>query len=321
MKAVVLEKFGRLNYRHLPTPKPKGGEVLVKVKACALNRLDLWLRKGAKGASKNILLPHILGSDVAGVEVKTGKEVVINPALPQGVGKPVGIFGYNTWGGYAEYVVAPLGQVYSKPKNLSFVEAAAFPLTFLTAWRMLTTKAKLQKGETVFIWGASGGLGLAAIKIAKYLDAKVIAAAKTRAVAAKLKQLGADKNIGYPQGRVVEKVKALTNGAGVEVVFESVGKKTWQDSLNLLGFNGRVVIAGTTSGDVGSQDLSQVYYRQLTIFGSRMGDKKEFEEVLRLVNQGKLKPVIDKVFLLKDAIKAQARMAQGKHLGKIVLKV
>jgi NADPH:quinone reductase-like Zn-dependent oxidoreductase len=233
----------------------------------------------------------------------------------------VGIFGFHTTGGYAEYVTAPVSQVYPKPKNISFVEAAAFPLTFLTAWRMLTTKAKLKNKETVFIWGASGGLGLAGLIISKYLGARVIAAARTVSIAKKLKALGADEAIVYPQGRVVDQVMSLTNQKGVNVVFETVGKKTWPDTIKVLAFGGRVVIAGTTSGDMGSQDLSEVYYRQLTIHGSRMGNKQEFEQVLKLVSRKKLKPVIDKVYPLKDARKALEKMDQGKHLGKIVLKI
>ncbi|KKR30032.1 hypothetical protein A2715_02925 [Candidatus Woesebacteria bacterium RIFCSPHIGHO2_01_FULL_39_32] len=337
MKAVYFEKFGGpevLKYGEIPTPKPKKGEALIKVKACALNHVDLHVRRGLI----KIPLPHIPGCDVSGTVQKikgkskflVGDEVIINPSIPCGEcrqckkGKNceiVTIFGYGTQGGYAEYVTAPLEQLYQKPKNLSFVEAAAFPLTFLTAWRMLKTRANIQKGETIFIWGASGGLGAAAVQIAKYLGVYVIVATKSSFSERGLKKLGADYFVNYVKGDVTKKVKKLTNNLGVDVVFETVGKATWDRTLSMLKPHGRVVISGTTSGAVASQDLSDVYYYQQTILGSRMGYKDEFEEILKLVNQGKLKPVIDKIFPLKDVAKAQQRMESRKHFGKIVLEI
>ena len=213
MKAIYIEKQGGLDalkYGELPNPKPKHGEALIKVRAAALNHLDLHLRN----ARLNIPLPHVSGSDVAGEiaeingksSLKVGQAVVINPAIPCGKCdrckrglscEIVKIFGYNTIGGFAEYVTAPISQVYPIPKNLSFVEAAAFPLTFLTAWHMLVGRAELKKGETVFIWGASGGLGSAAIQIAKHLGAKVIAAAKNQDDAKKIKAMGAHEVVIY----------------------------------------------------------------------------------------------------------------------------
>src|SRR3990167_6869648 len=218
MKAIYIEKQGvldALKYGELPNPKPKHGEALIKVRAAALNHLDLHLRN----ARLNIPLPHVSGSDVAGVieeingssNLKVGQAVVINPAIPCGACarckkdlscEIVKIFGYNTPGGFAEYVTAPTSQVYPKPNNISFVEAAAFPLTFLTAWHMLVGRADFQKDETVFIWGASGGLGSAAIQISKYLEAKVIAAAKNENDAEKIKKMGADKVVIYTDGKV-----------------------------------------------------------------------------------------------------------------------
>ncbi|MBI4034477.1 zinc-binding dehydrogenase, partial [Candidatus Saccharibacteria bacterium] len=186
---------------------------------------------------------------------------------------------------------------------------------------MLVGRAKLQKGETVFIWGASGGLGSAAIQIAKYLGAKVIAAAKNETDAQKIKTMGADEVVIYTEGDVVEKVKKLNGSVLVDMVFESVGAKTWAKTLAMLRPQGRVVIAGTTSGETASQDLSDMYYYQHTILGSRMGTPEEFEQVLKLVGQGKLKPTIDKVFPLKDFQKAEERLEKSQQVGKIIIEV
>ena len=323
-----------LKYGEAPTPEIKAGEALVRVRACAINNLDLQQRQGKIEGP----MPHISGSDVAGViekingesSLRVGDEVVINPAIPCAVCPPcknglacelVIIWGYKTNGGYAEYASVPIGQLYPKPKNLTFPEAAAFPLTFLTAYHMLVSRANLQNGEIVFIWGTSGGLGSAGMQIAKYIGAKIIAAAKSEEDAKRLKQNGANETVVYTKGDVENSVRKLTNDRGVDVVFESVGAKTWNTSLMMLRPYGRVVIAGTTSGDMGTQDLSEVYYRQLTILGARMGTKAEFENVVKLFANGKLKPVVDKVFALKDAAEAQTRMAEGKHFGKIVLEI
>jgi NADPH:quinone reductase-like Zn-dependent oxidoreductase len=334
MKAIYLNKSHKIEYGEVAIPKPKSGEALIKVKACALNHLDLHLVKGVL----DIPLPHTPGSDVAGVieeisgksKYKVGQEIVINPAIPCGKCprckkglscEIVIIFGYKTPGGYAEYVTAPLGQLYPKPKNLSFTEAAAFPLTFLTAYHMLVGRANLQKGETIFIWGASGGLGSAAIQIAKYLGARIIAAVSTDEDAKRIKTMGVDHVVNYKSQNVEKVISKLTNNEKVDVVFERVGVKTWNTSLAILRPYGRVVIAGTTSGAVASQDLSDVYYYQQTILGSRMGIKEEFEQVLKLVESGKLKPTIDKVFPLKDAKKALKRLDESKQIGKVVLEI
>lgn len=336
MKAVFFNRHGGadvLEYGDLPTPVPSAGEALVRVKACGLNHLDLWLRKG-----RDIPLPHVPGSDVSGVieringtaTLPVGTEVTINPAIPCGscprckankACETVRIFGAATWGGYAEYVTVPLPQLFAKPEHLSFVEAAAFPLTFLTAWHMLGGRAQLRHGESVFIWGASGALGTAAMQIASYLGARIIGAAKSEQVGERLRQLGAHEVIMYTQEDVVERVKALTDGIGADVVFESVGEKTWQQSIAMLRPNGRLVIAGATSGERGVVNLSDLYVRQLSILGARMGTREEFEEVLRLVASGDLKPVVDSTFPLSEAAKAQERMEKGRHIGKIVLEV
>ena len=334
MKAAYITKDHKIEYGDFPKPILREGEALIKVNACALNHLDIHLAIG----KLDIPLPHISGSDVSGTieeingdsELKVGQEVIINPAIPCGKcrfcqkGLPceiVIIFGYRTLGGFAEYVAVPVGQLYPKPEKLSFVEAAAIPLTFLTAYHMLVTRANLQRSETVFVWGASGGLGSVAIQIAKNIGAKIIAAAKTEEDAKIIKNMGADHVIIYSNLNVKDEVERLTNGEKIDVVFETVGAKTWNVSLSILRPHGRVVVAGTTSGELTSQDLSDIYYFQQTILGSRMGTKEDFEQVLKLVNQGKLKPVLDKVFQLKDFEQAIKRLQESKHIGKIVLEV
>lgn len=333
MKAVYINRSHQLEYGEIKNPEPKKGEILIRVKACALNHLDLHLLKGRFKLS----LPHVLGSDVSGTveringksRLKVRQAVVVNPAIPCGQClrckkslscEIVNIFGYKTQGGYAQYVTVPALQVYPKPSNLSFVEAAAFPLTFLTAYHVLVSRAHLRKEEFVFIWGASGGLGSAAIQVAKYVGARTIAAVGSKENEKKLKALGADYLVNYLKDDIKKSVDKITDGNKVDVVFESVGTETWNISLNILRPQGRLAVVGVTSGAIASQDLSDIYYNQQTILGSRMGTKREFERVLKLVKTRKLKPVIDRIFSLKDAKKALRRLSESKQFGKIVLK-
>ncbi len=332
MKAVYINHSHQLEYGEIDKPEPKTGEMLIRVKACALNHLDLHMLKGRF----KLFLPHIPGSDVSGTiaeingksHLKVGQAVVVNPAIPCGrcprckqklSCEIVNIFGYKNQGGYAEYVSVPIEQVYSKPKNLSFVEAAAFPLTFLTAYHMLISRANLQKNETIFIWGASGGLGSIAIQISKYIGAKVIGAISSEKDIEKLKMLGVDYIVNYLKDNVEKSINKITNNDKVDVVFESVGTKTWNTSLAILRPHGRLVMAGVTSGATASQDLSDIYYYQQTILGSRMGTKEEFKQVLKLVESGKLKPIIDKIFPLREIDRAIKRLTESKQFGKLVL--
>jgi len=337
MKAVYFENPGGievLKYGEYPTPKPQPGEALVRVRACGLNHLDIWLRSG----SQKVFLPHIVGSDVAGVveevngqsSFKPGDEVVINPQRECGVcdrcqkGKPcemVNLLARQTNGGYAEFVVVSLEQLHSKPKHLSFVEAAAFPLTFLTAWHALHSRAGLEAGETIFVWGASGSLGPGVIQMAKMIGARVIAAVRSQSVGEIVKAWGADDVVMYKTPDVVEKVKDLTGGRGVDVVFESVGEKTFSQSLAMLRPYGRIVVVGATSGERVAFNLSELYPRQFSIIGSRMGTGEEFEKVLKFIEDEKLKPIIDKIFPLQRAADAQARMEKSEHIGKMVLEI
>lgn len=305
-----------LRFGDFEDPVVKDGEVLVKVKACALNRLDIWLRSGRY----KVELPHILGSDISGIRIDTNEEVIVNPAIPckncencktGDECTSVKIFGFHTKGGYAELVSVPVEQLYPKPEGLSFNEAAAFPLTFLTAWRMLVTRGQIKNGETVFIWGASGGLGQAGIQIAKHFGAKVIGASKIDS--------GADFTVDYHEVDVVEDVKKITNGRGVDMVFESVGKDTISRSIKMLKPSGRIVLAGTTSGMEASIDFNDLYTRQISIIGSRMGTRSEFEQVLAFIGKRKIK--IAEVFPLNEAEEAHKLMESSAHVGKIVLEV
>lgn len=319
MKASFFKTTGGpevLEFGDFKNPVAKDGEVLVKVKACAINRLDIWLRSGRY----KVELAHILGSDIAGINMNTNKEVIVNPAIQcencenckkGDECKFVKIFGFHTQGGYGEFVSVPEEQLYPKPIDLSFNEAATFPLTFLTAWRMLVTRGQIKKGETVFIWGASGGLGQAGIQIAKHFGAKVIGASRIDA--------GADFIVNHHEADVVEEVEKITNGKGVDLVFESVGKDTISRSLRMLKPCGRVVLAGTTSGMDAHIDLSDLYTRQISIIGSRMGTRREFEQVLAFIDKSKIK--IAKVFGLNEAKEAHEFMEKSGYVGKIVLEV
>lgn len=336
MKAAFFTRPGGpdvLEIGEVPDPEPNAGELLVRVSACGVNALDAWARANAEPSGQRVVGSEIVGFLESGERtgLHVGDEVVVNPAIPCGkcrrcvVGDPcevVDIVGWDTPGGYAEFVAVPASQVYPKPPRLSLEESAAFPLTYLTAWHMLSTRARVQPGETVFVWGAAGNLGSAGVAVAEHLGARVIAAARTDEAANRLLASGATETVLYEREDVVARVKELTAGDGADVVFEGVGAATWERTLSMLGFGGRVVIAGTASGDVASQDLSDVYYYQQTILGARMGTTDEFEALLSALTSGGLRPpLIDSVVPLADAKGAHQRMESRQHIGKIVLRV
>jgi len=339
MKAVVFHQFGGLEVlRYEEVPKPEIGpqDVLIRVKACALNHLDIWVRQGRPGVS----LPHIAGSDVAGevaevgsaVEGLTpGRRVLVNPALSCGrcefclagedsICLRFNILGWQQDGGYAEYVRVPALNVVPTPDGLSDEEAAAFPLTFLTSWHMLIGRARLRAGETVLVHAAGSGIGSAAVQIAKLAGARVIATAGSLEKLRKAKELGADEVINYTETDFSQEVLRLTGKRGVDVVFEHVGPATFEGSLRSLARGGRLVTCGATTGPTASFSISDLYLRQHSIIGSVMGTRREFLEVVRLVGERKLRPVIDSVFPLADAAEAQRRMLERNHFGKLVLK-
>ena len=341
MKAVVFHQHGGpevLEYTDRPDPSINAGQVLVEVKACALNHLDVWARKGLPGIQ--IPLPHILGNDIAGIVrsvgelvnwVKPGDEVMLHPGVSCGhcieclagrdnLCREYTILGYLRDGGYAELVAAPGVNVIPKPKKLCWEEAAALPLVTVTAWHMLVTRANVQPGEDVLVHAAGSGVGSIAIQIAKLRGARVIATASTEAKLAKAKELGADDVLTYSNADWPREVRRLTNKRGVDVVFEHTGASTWPGSIASLKTNGRLVTCGATSGYAAETDIRQVFYRHLTILGSFMGSKAELLEAMKFIETGKIKAVVDQVLPLKEAGRAHELMEDRAQFGKLVLR-
>lgn len=340
MKAVIFKQHGGpevLEYADVPEPVLKANEVLVEVKACALNHLDVWARGGLPGIE--IPLPHILGNDIAGVVrevgelvswVKTGAEVMLHPGVSCGhceeclsgrdnLCRDYDILGYRRDGGYAELVAAPAVNVIPKPQNLSWEEAAALPLVTVTAWHMLVTRAAVQPGEDVLVHAAGSGVGSIGIQIAKLRGARVIATASSDEKLTKAKELGADEVVTYSNQDWPKEVKRLTNRRGVDVVFEHTGAETWPGSVASLKTGGRLVTCGATSGFAAQTDLRQVFYRHLTILGSFMGSKSELLEAMKFIESGKIRAVIDQTLRLREAKRAHELMQERLQFGKLVL--
>ncbi len=341
MKAVVMESRGDadvLRLRQLPDPQPGPGEVRVRVRAAALNHLDIWVRKGV--ASPELPLPHVLGSDVSGVVDKVGAgveenlvgaEVILNPGISCGhcraclagtdnLCEQYRILGEDTWGGYAEYVVVPRVNLLPKPKNLSFSQAAAVPLVFLTAWQMVAEKLRVRPGEWLLVMAAGSGVGSAALQIGKLFGARVIAAAGSREKLALAEELGADALVDYNQPEWHKEVRRLSGG-GVQAVADHTGADYWQGVIKATANGGRIAIVGASSGYAANTPLAHIFYRQLSILGSTMGSKSHLIEALEHVKKGKLKPVLGKVLSLDEAAAAHRLLESRKVFGKIVLNV
>jgi NADPH:quinone reductase-like Zn-dependent oxidoreductase len=341
MKAVILNQHGGpgvLQYTEAPDPTIKANEVLVEVRACALNHLDVWARGGLPGIE--IPLPHILGNDIAGVIrevgglvdwVKIGDEVMLHPGVSCGhcleclagrdnLCRDYDILGYRRHGGYAELVAAPAVNVIPKPKQLSWEEAAALPLVTVTAWHMLVTRVAVQPGEDVLIHAAGSGVGSIGIQIAKLRGARVIATASSDEKLAKARELGADEVVNYSDDAWPREVKRLTGKRGVDVVFEHTGAATWPGSISSLKPNGRLVTCGATSGFAAQTDLRQVFYRHISILGSFMGSKAEMLEAMKFIESGKIRAVVDQVLPLAEARRTHELMEERAQFGKLVLK-
>jgi len=319
VKAVRIHEDGGpevLRYEDAPDPDPKPGEVLVELRAASLNHLDLWIRKGLPSVPK----PRILGADGAGIRADTGERVVINPGIDHGDGR-ISVVGEHSDGTHAELVAVPAQNVYPLPDEISFEEAAAFPLVFETAYRMLVTRSGLRAGETVFVWGIGSGVATASLAIAKALGARVIVTSSSEEKLARARGLGADETINHAVDDVKAAVKELTGGRGADVVIEHVGEATWRTSLDVAAQGGRIAVCGATTGPNPPAGLHRIWWKQLSILGSSMGTKQDFEGVYELVKSGRAKPVVDAVFPLADARAAHERLEAGEQLGKIVLSI
>jgi NADPH:quinone reductase-like Zn-dependent oxidoreductase len=340
MKAVRFHAHGGpdvLRYEEVPEPIAGPGEALIRVRACALNHLDLWQRRGMERVK--IGFPHISGADVAGEvvsspdgEFATGRRVMLQPGLS--CGRCVAcldgrdnecpsydVLGYRSDGGYAEYVKVPVQNLIAIPDAIGFVEAAAFPLVFLTAWHMLITRARLRAGEDVLVLGAGSGVGQAAIQIAWRHGARVFATAGTDAKLARARQLGAYEVVNHTTEDVPKRVREFTDGHGVDVVVEHVGTATWDRSLKCLVRGGRLVTCGATTGHEAQIDLRVLFGRQLSLLGSYMGRKGELLRAAPFFFAGELQSVVDRTYPLAEAAEAQRCLESRQQFGKIVLVV
>jgi NADPH:quinone reductase-like Zn-dependent oxidoreductase len=324
VKAVRIHEDGGpevLRYEDAEEPEPGPGEVLVRLRAASLNHLDLWVRQGLPSVPK----PRILGADGAGVVEALGEgaagpapgtRVVINPGLDDGAH----IVGEHREGTHAELVVIPADYVHALPDSLSFEDAAAFPLVFETAYRMLVTRAGLAEGEWVLVWGIGGGVATAAFQIARALGARTVVTSSSDQKLARARELGADVTVNHADGDVLGVVKEAT-GTGADVVVEHVGEATWKTSLSAAAPGGRVVVCGATTGPNPPAQLHRVWWKQLTIYGSTMGTRADFAGAFELVASGRAPPLVDRVFPLAEARAAHEHLEAGRQLGKVVLSI
>ncbi|HXV28237.1 MAG TPA: zinc-binding dehydrogenase [bacterium] len=340
MRAVMFKNHGdidQLEHTYAEIPHVGPHEVLVKVKACALNHLDLWTLMGMPGIK--VPLPHILGCDIAGEVVQRGsqvkgipmkKPVIVAPGISCGkcsfcksgwdsLCPEYHIMGFQVNGGYAEYVKAPARNIIPVNRRLSFEEWAAIPLVHLTAWHMLVTRAGLQKGETCLIHAAGSGVGSAAIQLARHLGARIITTVGTDEKIRRAKAIGAHEVINYQKKDFLAEVKKITDGRGVDVVLEHIGPATFTKSMACLAKKGRMVTCGATSGPTVSLDLRYLFVKQLSLSGCYMGSVKELRKVVSLVRKKKLRPVIDEIFPLREARQALKRLQRRANFGKIIL--
>ena len=338
MKAVRFHAHGGpdvLRYEDAADPIAGPGEALVRVRACGMNHLDLWQRRGMERV--RIPFPHISGAEVAGEvinapggEFAAGRRVMLQPGLSCGHcaacldGRDnecaqYDVLGYHSDGGYAEVVKVPAQNLIAMPDSIGFVEAAAFPLTFLTAWHMLIARANLRAGEDVLVIGAGSGVGQAAIQIARLHGARVFATAGTDEKLAKARQLGAHEVINHTTQDVPARLREFTAGRGVDVVVEHAGTATWDGSIKSLARGGRLVTCGATTGHDARLDLRVLFVRQISLLGSYMGRKAELLRAAQFFFAGDIRPVVDRTYPLAEAADAHRRLEAREQFGKLVL--
>ena len=338
MKAVRIHQFGGpevLNYEDIPDPQPRKDQVLVRVKACSLNHLDIWVRKGLPG----VKLPHILGSDIAGEVAEVGEyvsgftrgqRVLVAPmhycghciecsAGIQNQCPEFTVLGNAVDGGNCELIAVPASNVIPIPDSLDFNQAASVPLVFVTAWHMLFGLAGIRPGQTVLVLGASSGVGIAAIQIAKMFHCRVITTAGNDSKLEKARALGADYGIDHYKQKISEEVRKITGKEGVDIVVEHVGASTWDESMRSLKTGGTLVTCGATTGATVGIDLRHLFARQLRLLGSYMGTMGELHEVLSHVFAGRLKPIVDRAFPLAEIREAHAYLEKSQMFGKVIL--
>ena len=327
MKAVRIHEEGGpevLRYEDVEDPAPAPGQVLVRLKTASLNHLDLWLRQGLPSVPK----PRILGADGAGVVAalgegvmgfREGQRVVINPGLEED-GRIL-VIGEHMDGTHAELIAVRAENVHPLPDEISFEDAAAFPLVFETAYRMLVTKARLAEGEWVLLWGIGSGVATAALAIAKAVGARAIVTSSSDEKLARARELGADAAVNHASANVALEVKRITGDHGVDVVVEHVGEATWRTSLQVVRPEGRIAVCGATTGANPPANLHRIFWKQLTIYGSTMGTAADFAAAYDLVLSGRARPVVDRVFPLADAAAAHEYLESGRQFGKVVLAI
>jgi NADPH:quinone reductase-like Zn-dependent oxidoreductase len=343
LKAVRIYDHGgveKLRYEDAPEPKlATPSDAIIKLSATALNHIDIWNRRGLTGME--FRFPHILGADGAGIvadigaqvdNLKIGDAVCLYPAIGCGhcefcatdrdyLCVHLRVLGEREEGTYAEYVRVPAQNCFPIPAGLSFEEAAAFQLVYITVWRMLMTNARLKPGERILILGIGGGVATAALQIAAFIGTQVIVTSGSDEKLAKAKNLGAAHGINYQSADFATEVRRLTGKRGVDVVVDCVGGESWVKSLASLAKGGRLVTCGATAGAGPQTDLRRIFWNHLKIYGSTLGDRNEFREVLNFMESSRTKPVIDQVFPLREAAAAQQRMEERKQFGKILLRM
>jgi NADPH:quinone reductase-like Zn-dependent oxidoreductase len=343
LKAVRMHGYGgieQLFYEDADEPRLiKSDDVIVKLKAASLNHIDIWNRRGVTGIQ--VKMPHILGADGAGIVVEVGKEVTTvsrDDAVclypPTGCGRcefcltgrdfmcvHLRVLGERMEGTYAEYVRLPAQNCFPIPSGLSFEEAAAFPLVFITLWRMLITNAQLKPGEMLLIIGIGGGVASASLQVAKKVSAHVIVTSGNDEKLKRAKDLGADRGINHRQYDFVQEIQNLTANRGVDVVLDCVGGEVWQKSLAALARGGRLVTCGATAGAQPNDDITAIVSKHLKIYGSTLGSREEFRQLMSFMAVKQIKPIVDSVFPLREAAAAQRHLEEGRQFGKVVLQI